>query len=168
MSSTAENTPQSVPSESAVDDNTAVTDAPTESSTEAAEEATSPAMVSEETVNIRRAVEAAMARKAEGIMVLDLSKVSGFTDFFMICHATNDRQVQAITEAIVRGLRNDGLRPLHVEGQRRGQWVLIDYGGEMVIHVFLEETRQFYALERLWGDAPEITEQIIASLDSEA
>lgn len=117
---------------------------------------------------VRLAVEAAAGRHAEGTMVLHLAQVSDFTDYFMICHGTNDRQVQAITDGIVRALREQGLRPLHVEGQRQGQWVLIDYGGEMVIHVFSEETRQFYALERLWGDAPEITQQIMDSLAAES
>ena len=54
-----------------------------------------------------------------------------------------------------------GLRPLHAEGQRHGRWVLLDYGGEMVIHIFLDETREFYGLERLWSDAPDITARFV-------
>ncbi len=127
-----------------------------------------PSLTAEETRFIRWAVEAAVGRKAESVMVLYLAKISDFTDHFMICSGTNERQVQAITDGIVRSLREHGLRPLHVEGQRQGKWVLIDYGGEMVIHVFQDETRQFYALERLWGDAPNITQQILDSLDGEA
>lgn len=127
-----------------------------------------PSLTAEETRYIRWAVEVAVGRKAESIMVLYLAKISDFTDYFMICSGTNERQVQAITDGIVRRLREEGLRPLHVEGQRQGKWVLIDYGGEMVIHVFLDETRQYYALERLWGDAPDISQQVLDSLDGEA
>lgn len=98
--------------------------------------------------------DAASHRKAERLRILDLSSVSDFTDYFVICSGTNERQVQAIADAILRALRDTGLRPLHVEGQSHGRWILLDYGGLMVIHVFLEELRSFYDLERLWADAP--------------
>ncbi len=64
--------------------------------------------------------------------------------------------MQAIADAVEEKLRSDGSRPLHVEGYNRGQWVLLDYG-DLVVHVFQEQTRSFYALERLWADAPDVT-----------
>ncbi len=106
---------------------------------------------------IRVAVAAALDRKAEELQVLDLAAVSDFTDHFLICNGSNERQVQAIADNVIGKLRDEGVRPLHVEGLSHGRWVLLDYGGEMVIHIFLDETRGFYALERLWSDAPDVT-----------
>ena len=89
-------------------------------------------------------------------MVLDLRGLSDFTDYFVICHGSSDRQVLAIAEAIEERLSGDlRLKPGHVEGRRGGDWVLLDYI-EFVVHVFVEEKRSFYALERLWGDAPRV------------
>ena len=85
-----------------------------------------------------------------------LEKVTDFTDYFVICSGTSDRQVQAIADAVDGALRAEGVRPLHVEGYNRAQWVLLDYG-DLVVHIFQEETRRFYGLERLWGDAPDVT-----------
>ncbi len=110
---------------------------------------------------IQVAVDAALDRKAEELLVLDLGAISDFTDHFLICNGTNERQVQAIADHVTRQLREGGLKPLHVEGLRHGRWVLLDYGGEMVIHIFLGETRRFYALERLWADAPDVTSTFI-------
>ena len=111
------------------------------------------------------AVDAALDRKAEHLTVLDLSKVSDFTELFFICSGTNERQVQAIAENVRDQLRSQGLRPLHMEGTNAGRWVLMDYGGDMVVHVFLDDTRSFYALERLWSDAPEVTKQFTGEGD---
>ncbi len=108
---------------------------------------------------VQIAVDAALDRKAESLVVLNLAKVSDFTDHFLICNGTNERQVQAIADNVTSKLRDGGLKPLHVEGLSRGRWVLLDYGGEMVVHIFLGETRRFYALERLWSDAPDVTSQ---------
>lgn len=102
---------------------------------------------------VRLAVAAAESRKAEDLRVLNLAEISSFTDRFVICSGTNERQVQAIADAILRGLRKQGVKPLNVEGLRHGRWVLLDYGGDMIVHVFLDETREVYALERLWSDA---------------
>ncbi len=110
---------------------------------------------------VRIAVAAALDRKAEELLVLDLAAISDFTDHFLICNGTNERQVQAIADNVVGKLRDQGIRPLHVEGQSHGRWVLLDYGGDMVIHIFLGETRRFYALERLWADAPDVTSQFV-------
>jgi ribosome-associated protein len=105
---------------------------------------------------VREAVSAADDRKAVDLKVLHLGKVTDFTDYFMICSGTSERQVQAIADAVQEKLRENKSRPLHVEGYNRGHWVLLDYG-DLVVHVFQEEPRRYYALERLWGDAPEVT-----------
>jgi ribosome-associated protein len=105
---------------------------------------------------VRQAVSAADDRKAVDLKVLQLEKVTDFTDYFMICSGTSERQVQAIADAVQEKLREHRVRPLHVEGYNRAQWVLIDYG-DLVVHVFQEEQRRYYALERLWGDAPEVS-----------
>lgn len=112
---------------------------------------------------MRLAVSAAQSRKAEDLLILNLGDVSDFTERFLICSGTNERQVQAIAEAIVGGLRQSGVRPLHVEGLRHGRWVLLDYGGDMVVHVFLDQIRGHYALERLWSDAPVETERFCSA-----
>ncbi|MFL6201428.1 MAG: ribosome silencing factor [Thermoanaerobaculia bacterium] len=105
---------------------------------------------------VREAVAAAEDRKAVDLRVLHLEKVSDFTDFFLICSGTSERQVQAIADAVQERMREEQVRPLHVEGYSRGQWVLLDYG-DFVVHIFQEEPRRFYSLERLWGDAPDVT-----------
>jgi ribosome-associated protein len=110
---------------------------------------------------VREAVSAAEDRKAVELKVLHLQKVSDFTDYFIICSGTSERQVQAIADAVQERLRSNRVRPMHVEGYNRGQWVLLDYG-DLVVHVFQEEPRHFYALERLWGDAPDVTAEFRA------
>ena len=110
---------------------------------------------------VRQAVSAADDRKAVDLKVLHLEKVTDFTDYFLICSGTSERQVQAIADAVQETLRAHRVRPLHVEGYNRAQWVLIDYG-DLVVHVFQEEPRRYYALERLWGDAPEVSAELRA------
>lgn len=112
---------------------------------------------------LQSAVDAALDRKAEKLKVLDLSKVSDFTDRFILASGTNERQVQAIADAIGDILRKNGLRPLHVEGYDHARWILLDYGGALVVHVFLAEVRELYDLERLWSDAPDLTAKYLAS-----
>jgi ribosome-associated protein len=89
-------------------------------------------------------------------VVLDLRGLSDVTDFFIICHGSSDRQVLAIAEGIeerlVASLKR---RAANIEGRRRAQWILLDYI-DFVVHVFIEERREFYRLERLWGDAPQL------------
>ncbi|MEM7350328.1 MAG: ribosome silencing factor [Acidobacteriota bacterium] len=110
---------------------------------------------------VRIAVTAALDRKAEHLTVLDIHAISDFTERFLICNGSNERQVQAIADSVIKKMRDAGLRPLHVEGLRHGRWVLLDYGGDMVIHIFLDDAREFYALERLWSDAPDITARFV-------
>lgn len=107
---------------------------------------------------VRDAVHAALDKKAQDLRVLNLGPISDFTDYFLICSGASERQVQAIAEAIQEALRKSGSRPIHVEGQRAGNWVLLDYG-DLVAHVFQPEPREFYGLEKLWSDAEDETRQ---------
>jgi ribosome-associated protein len=104
---------------------------------------------------VQLAVQAARDKKAIDLQVLDLRPVDGFTDFFVICSGKNLRQVQAIADAVEDALRKAQVRPAHVEGFRRGEWVLLDCF-DVVVHVFSSERREFYALERLWGSAERV------------
>ena len=101
---------------------------------------------------VRKAAAAAHAKKAGDVVVLDLRKADAFTDYFVLCSGQTTRQVQAIVDAIEDALRKTGARPAHVEGYDRAEWVLLDYF-DFVVHVFTPATRDFYALERLWGSA---------------
>lgn len=116
---------------------------------------------SDTSTRVKNAVAAALDKKAENIRVLCLRPVSDFADYFLICTGSNDRQVQAIADAVQDSLRAEGVRPLHVEGERVGAWVLVDYG-DLVVHVFQPEPRGFYGLERLWSDAPDETARFVA------
>jgi ribosome-associated protein len=104
---------------------------------------------------IKLAVAAAADKKAEELILLDLRKASAFTDFFIICTGTNLRQVQAIADGIEESLQAEGLKPSLIEGYERGQWILIDYF-DFIVHIFLPASREFYGLERLWGDAKRV------------
>ena len=102
------------------------------------------------------AAQAAASKKADDIVILDVGAILAITDSFVIASASNERLVRAITEEIERKIKlSGGPSPRRVEGQREGEWVLMDFG-DFVVHVFLEETRRFYDLERLWGDAPRV------------
>lgn len=96
-----------------------------------------------------------MDAKAEDLMILDLRKLSFSFDFFVLCSAASDRQIQAVSERIHEKLSPNGRHLLHREGEGRSGWVLLDYG-PVVAHLFSPEVRQFYSLERLWGDAPRL------------
>jgi ribosome-associated protein len=104
---------------------------------------------------IDRAIRAAEDKKAVDLIVLDLRKAAGFTDFFVICSGNNTRQVRAIADSVMEALAADGAKPAHVEGYDRSEWVLLDYF-DFIVHVFAPETRVFYGLERLWGSAERI------------
>ena len=101
-------------------------------------------------------MEAALDKQAGDPVVLDLRGLSDVTDYFLICHGSSDRQVLAIVDSIEERLRRDfKRRPSHIEGRRPADWVLMDFI-DFVVHVFHEDRRQFYRLERLWGDAPSV------------
>jgi ribosome-associated protein len=102
---------------------------------------------------VRLAAQAALEKKALDLAVLDLHGISSVADFFLICSARSTTQADTVAEAVRLTLRTHGVRPRHTEGSAESGWLLLDYG-DVVVHVFLEVTRGFYALERLWGDAP--------------
>lgn len=93
-------------------------------------------------------------RKARDIVELDMRSVVGYTDWFVICTGNTDRQVKAIHDAIHEGCKRDhGLLPRRVDGVTQAQWVLMDYL-DVIVHIFTPQTRDFYRLEQLWGEAP--------------
>jgi ribosome-associated protein len=105
---------------------------------------------------VAAAVAAARDRKALDMVVLDLRKAGGFTDYFVICTGNNARQIGAIADAVRETLKKDlGERPTLTEGVDKSEWILLDYFN-FVVHVFSRECRTFYALERLWGNAERI------------
>lgn len=110
---------------------------------------------------VRLAVAAALDTKAVDLRIRHLAPVTDFTDYFVVCSATNERQAQAIADHVEERLRESGARALHVEGYPHGQWILLDYG-DLILHVFLEERRHYYALERLWADSPDVTAEFAA------
>ena len=107
------------------------------------------------TGEVAKAVRAALDKKAVDVVVLDLRHTPAFTDFFVLCSGHNQRQVKAIADAIEEALKAEKIRPAHVEGYERAEWVLMDYFS-FIVHVFSPQTREFYSLERLWGDAERI------------
>lgn len=110
-------------------------------------------MVRNETYDVaRQIVNHALSKKAGNVVLMDLRDISPVTDFFIICEGDSDVQVKAISEAILEGARNDDLRPWHKEGFDYLRWVLLDYV-DIVVHVFQKDVREFYGLERFWGDA---------------
>jgi ribosome-associated protein len=104
---------------------------------------------------VTRTVRAAFGRKATNVVVLDLRHTPAFTDFFVLCSGQTARQVKAIADSIEDIQREAGVRPAHVEGYNRADWILMDYF-TFIVHVFAPHTRDFYSLERLWGDAERI------------
>lgn len=100
--------------------------------------------------------QAAEDKKARDVIILDMRKISDIADFFMICSGSSTRQVKAISDHIVEKLEKSGQKVWHVEGHHHALWVLLDCG-DVVVHIFEGRTREFYNLERLWGDAPIIT-----------
>ena len=102
------------------------------------------------------AVRAAEAKKASEIKVLDLTAVTTFTDYFVICNGSNSKQLQAITDEIALRLKKQGERPTSIEGYDQGEWILSDYS-DLIVHVFSEKARQFYDLDRLWREGKVVT-----------
>jgi len=100
-------------------------------------------------------LKAAIEKKAQDPVLLELKGITSFTDYFLLCSGKSDRQVQAIAQGIEETLRKRGIRPLGQEGTQEGKWILIDYE-DVVVHIFLEPVRRFYDLEGLWIEAPRI------------
>ncbi|OLB01335.1 MAG: ribosome silencing factor [Candidatus Rokubacteria bacterium 13_1_20CM_2_69_58] len=105
---------------------------------------------------VRRAARAALDKRATDLIVLDVQGLSSVTDYFLVCNGKSTTHMETITDAIRDELKREGVRPLHAEGVPASGWILLDYG-DVLVHVFLEETRAYYALERLWGDAPAVS-----------
>ena len=101
------------------------------------------------------AARAAAAKQAEGIAILDVHGLIVITDFFVICSGGTERQVKTIVEEVEKALRDLDRRPVRREGETEGRWVLLDYV-DVVVHVFADEEREYYDLERLWRDAPRV------------
>jgi len=111
-----------------------------------------PAKKNESTRRLLLCINAVLQRKAQKIVVLNVKKVSSFTDYMLVCSGSTDRQVQAVSSAIQEYMKKEGILPLGVEGKASAEWILLDYD-DVVISVFQESARSFYGLEDLW-DAP--------------
>jgi ribosome-associated protein len=101
---------------------------------------------------VERAARVALGKKAEQAVILDLRQATAFTDYFLLLSGANQKQIVAIADAVQESLREIGLRPDHVEGYPRQEWILLDYDA-FVVHIFTQRMRLFYDLERLWGGA---------------
>jgi ribosome-associated protein len=102
---------------------------------------------------VAEAITACQEKKAEEITILELEKDSGaFTDYFVVCSGSNPRQIQAISDEVEERLENHGMRATHIEGYKQAEWVLLDYV-DFVVHIFSEQARRYYDLERLWKSA---------------
>jgi ribosome-associated protein len=112
--------------------------------------------------------EFALQKKAFDVKILDLRKLSSVCDFFVICSASVDVHARAIADCITENLEEKGISFWHDEGYQASRWILLDYV-DVVIHIFLPEVREFYALERLWGDAKveEISEEMLERKNAE-
>ena len=102
-----------------------------------------------------KCVELAKEKKALGIMSMELKGLTIISDYFLLMTATNSRQAQALADHISEETKKIDYPPLRVEGHREGEWILLDFGA-VVVHIFQEEQRKYYNLERLWGDAPKV------------
>lgn len=115
---------------------------------------------------VRTAVQAAMDKKAFDLTVLGVADLTSIADFFVLCSANTERQTQAIADSVMEKVRSEeGAKPLLVEGTTPGRWILIDYG-DFIVHVFTEECRRYYGLERLWGDAPNMTAEFTGEAEA--
>jgi len=104
------------------------------------------------------ATKSAVDRKALDVVVLDLRGLSSFTDYFVICSGTSDTHIEGVAENIENKLYDQGVKLWHREGEKKSSWILLDYI-DVIVHVFTKDAREFYSLERLWGDAPKTTYQ---------
>jgi ribosome-associated protein len=100
-------------------------------------------------------IETILARKAQRLVVLDVSALTSYADYFLICSGRSNRQVTAIAEHLKKTLKQRALAPISTDGIKEGQWALLDYGN-VIIHVFYESVREFYDLEGLWADAARV------------
>ena len=114
---------------------------------------------------VRLAVAAALDKKAFDLDVLSVADLTSIADYFILSSASSERQAQAIADAVQERLRAElKVKPLLVEGSTPGRWILIDFG-DFIVHVFTEDCRRFYGLERLWGDAPNVTADFVPATE---
>jgi ribosome-associated protein len=104
---------------------------------------------------IRLSIRAGKEKKGENIVVIGLKEISSFTDYFLLISGNSSRQNLAIYENIEKELKKEDIYPLHVEGKENAEWILMDYGN-FILHIFSKETREYYSLEKLWGDGPKL------------
>ena len=103
----------------------------------------------------RRTVDILADRKAVDVVLLDIRPVASFADYFVICSGTSERQMQALTDAVVEALEPEGAKPVQIEGTPDSGWILMDYG-DVIVHIFYPPTRDYYRLERIWAEAPTV------------
>jgi ribosome-associated protein len=107
---------------------------------------------------LRLALVAVEDKKAFDVVLLDISRVASFASYFLICSGDSSRQIQAIADEVEKKLKENGIRPNHIEGYRHAEWVLMDYV-DLVVHVFSKSARSYYDLERLWRDGKRLDAQ---------
>jgi ribosome-associated protein len=107
---------------------------------------------------LRLALAALEDKKAFDVVLLDISKVASFASYFLMCSGDSSRQIQAIADEVGKKLKENGIRPNHIEGYRHAEWVLMDYV-DLVVHVFSKNARAYYDLERLWRDGKRLDVQ---------
>ena len=105
---------------------------------------------------VRLAARTALDRKALDLVILDVQGLSSVTDYFLLCSGRSTTHLSSIVDAVRQAMKAADVRVLHAEGAPESGWMLLDYG-DVLVHAFLEDTRAYYALERLWGDAPSIS-----------
>lgn len=114
-------------------------------------------------VLLKKMFEVIDEKKGDDLLILDVSRISSFTDYFLVCHGYNQRQNQAICDGIKERLRQEeGVSPSHIEGYDSADWILMDYAS-CVVHIFSPEARDFYKLERLWSDGVEIEPEVLSA-----
>lgn len=119
--------------------------------------------MSDSEILARTCAQAAADKKAEDIRVLDLRGLSSFADYFVVCSGGSDPQIKAIASEVRTAVREQfGKGPIAEDGLPASHWVVIDYA-QVVVHVFNQETREFYSLESLWGDAPEVSHELVTN-----
>lgn len=117
---------------------------------------------------VRLAAAAALDKKATDLDILAVAELTSIADYFILASANNERQAQAIADAVLGRLKDEmNVKPLLVEGTSPGRWVLLDFG-DFIVHIFTEDVRRFYGLERLWGDAPNVTAEFTAEVEPRA
>jgi ribosome-associated protein len=102
---------------------------------------------------LKATAKAALDKKAEDLRILDLRHTSAFTDYFVLMHGNSGRHNAALCDAVEEALRKAKIRPLGIEGKLHGEWILMDFGS-FIVHIFSRTARDYYAMEKLWADAP--------------